>query len=60
MHGYVINEEQGSAGFGYDPLFIPNGYNNTLGVLDNSIKKELSHRSQALSLAMKVIEVILK
>lgn len=60
MHGDVINEEIGEGGFGYDPLFIPDGYENTLGILENIVKKELSHRSKALSLAMKVIEVILK
>jgi len=56
MYGDVIDEEKGDGGFGYDPLFIPNGYKNTLGVLDNSIKKKLSHRSKALSLAMKIIK----
>lgn len=60
MHGDVINEEQGNGGFGYDPLFIPDGYEKTLGILENSVKKELSHRSKALALAMKVIGVILK
>ncbi|PIF04242.1 MAG: non-canonical purine NTP pyrophosphatase [Arcobacter sp.] len=60
MYGKVIDEEKGEGGFGYDPLFIPDGYQDTLGVLDLSVKKELSHRSKALSLAMKVIDVILK
>jgi len=60
MHGDVINEEKGEGGFGYDPLFIPRGYKETLGILDNEIKKELSHRSKALSLAMKIIRVLLK
>jgi XTP/dITP diphosphohydrolase len=60
MYGDVIDEEKGDGGFGYDPLFIPEGYQNTLGILKNNIKKELSHRNKALKLAMKVIEVILK
>ena len=60
MHGNVINKEKGEGGFGYDPLFIPNGYFDTLGNLDNEVKKELSHRSKALSLCMKQIKVILK
>lgn len=60
MHGEVINEEIGEGGFGYDPLFIPDGYEKTLGILENNIKKELSHRSIALVLAMKVIRVLLK
>ena len=60
MHGDVINQEKGDSGFGYDPLFIPEGYENTLGTLENNVKRELSHRSKALALAMKVIAVILK
>ena len=60
MYGTVLDEERGEGGFGYDPLFIPKGYSETLGTLDNSIKKELSHRSRALALAMKLIGVILK
>ena len=60
MHGVVLNKEVGEKGFGYDPLFVPNGYENTLGTLDENVKKELSHRSKALFLAMKIISVILK
>ena len=60
MYGDVIDEEIGEGGFGYDPLFIPNGYDDTLGVLDGKIKKDIGHRGKALKLAMKLIEVILK
>jgi len=59
MHGEVINEEIGTEGFGYDPMFIPNGFDKTLGMLPHEIKKEFSHRSQALNLAKKVLDVIL-
>lgn len=59
MHGDVVNEEQGSEGFGYDPLFIPKGFDETLGVLPLEVKKEFSHRSQALNLAKKVLDVII-
>ena len=60
MYGEVIDEKKGEGGFGYDPIFIPNGYKDTLGILGNDIKKEISHRSKALSLAMKMIAVLLK
>jgi len=56
MHGTVIAEARGEGGFGYDPMFIPLGYDKTLGELDNEIKKKLSHRSQALALAKKIID----
>ena len=58
MHGNVINKEVGENGFGYDPIFIPNGFDKTLGELPNEIKKEFSHRSKALKLAKKVLDVI--
>jgi len=58
MHGNVINKEIGEAGFGYDPMFIPNGFDKTLGELSLEVKKEFSHRSNALKLAMKVLDVI--
>lgn len=49
MHGSVVDTPKGSGGFGYDPIFIPQGFNQTLGELSNDIKFKLSHRSQALS-----------
>jgi XTP/dITP diphosphohydrolase len=59
MHGNVINKELGEGGFGYDPMFIPNGFDKTLGELGYEAKKEFSHRTKALDLAMKVLDVIL-
>ncbi len=56
MYGNVINEKRGTKGFGYDPIFIPLGYDKTLGELGDIVKKELSHRSHALELA----KIILK
>lgn len=60
MHGKVIDEQKGEGGFGYDPMFVPNGYKETLGQLDYEIKKSFSHRTKALELAKKVFEVIFK
>ena len=58
MHGNVINKEKGEGGFGYDPMFMPKAYEKTLGELPHEVKKEFSHRSKALKLAKKVLEVI--
>jgi XTP/dITP diphosphohydrolase len=55
MYGYVIDEARGSRGFGYDPMFIPEGFNNTLGELDDEAKKRVSHRVKALNLIKKLI-----
>ena len=56
LYGEVIDKSIGDGGFGYDPLFIPKGYSETLGTLDPTIKKEISHRTKALSLAMKIVK----
>ena len=58
MHGRVISELRGEGGFGYDPIFIPLGYDKTLGELSDEIKKELSHRSKALRLAQKILKTL--
>ena len=58
MHGNVIDEARGEKGFGYDPMFIPEGFDQTLGELDHAIKEKLSHRSKALKLAKTVIETL--
>ncbi|MDY0179921.1 non-canonical purine NTP pyrophosphatase [Aliarcobacter skirrowii] len=59
MHGDAINKEVGTNGFGYDSLFIPKNFSKTLGELDFEVKQKFSHRSKALDLAKKVLDVIL-
>ena len=59
-HGDVICENRGTNGFGYDPLFIPDGYDQTFGELDESLKKTLSHRAKALKLSMIFLKSKLK
>ena len=58
MYGTAISEAIGDGGFGYDPMFIPLGFDKTLGELDDETKKKLSHRSKALSLAKKILKTI--
>jgi XTP/dITP diphosphohydrolase len=48
--GLIGPAPRGRRGFGYDPLFIPTGYNLTFGELEESIKNALSHRARALAL----------
>lgn len=55
MYGDVVAEARGEKGFGYDPMFIPEGYHDTLGELDSDVKETLSHRSKALKLTKKVL-----
>jgi len=58
MRGDVIDEARGDKGFGYDPMFIPKGFDKTLGELDEEVKKSFSHRSKALNLAKIILDVI--
>ena len=58
MHGDVIVETRGENGFGYDPIFIPYGYDKTLGELSDEVKKSISHRAKALSLAKPIIAML--
>jgi XTP/dITP diphosphohydrolase len=58
MRGDVIDEARGDKGFGYDPIFIPEGFNKTVAELDNNIKQKISHRFKALNLAKPIIEML--
>jgi XTP/dITP diphosphohydrolase len=47
--GSISTEERGTNGHGYDPVFIPEGFDLTAAELEPEIKNALSHRAQALS-----------
>jgi len=49
--GRLIQEERGDLGFGYDPLFMPDGYGKTFGELNAAAKNRISHRAAALKQA---------
>jgi len=46
--GQIINSKRGTGGFGYDPLFVPDGYDQTYAELEPKVKNEISHRGRAL------------
>ena len=58
MRGEVIDEARGDKGFGYDPMFIPKGFDKTLGELDEDIKNKFSHRTKALNLARLILAAL--
>ena len=47
--GQIAKNPQGQNGFGYDPLFLPAGYNQSFGELSAGVKNRISHRSLALA-----------
>lgn len=49
--GQIAMRPSGSNGFGYDPIFIPDGYSESFGKLSTSIKERVSHRGRALRAA---------
>ncbi len=48
VSGFITNSMQGTNGFGYDPVFIPEGFNQTFAMLPATIKNSISHRAMAL------------
>ncbi|MDI6833393.1 MAG: RdgB/HAM1 family non-canonical purine NTP pyrophosphatase [Bacteroidales bacterium] len=56
ISGQIIDHPRGNNGFGYDPIFVPDGYTKTFAEMDLDEKNKISHRSQAIH---KMIDFIL-
>lgn len=48
VNGSIIRERKGGAGFGYDPIFMPDGYSETFAEMGNDEKNKISHRARAV------------
>ena len=48
VKGEIIQEKRGGAGFGYDPIFVPEGYDLTFAELGDDVKNTISHRARAV------------
>ena len=59
-NGTIIEEERGGGGFGYDPLFIPDGQVKTFAELPLEVKNRVSHRAKALQKAWAVLSRYLR
>ena len=57
--GHITLSPAGKGGFGYDPVFIPTGYDKTFAELGEECKNRISHRAKALELAIPLLELLL-
>ncbi|MGL5937774.1 MAG: non-canonical purine NTP diphosphatase [Phocaeicola sp.] len=48
VKGEIVKQKEGVAGFGYDPLFVPEGYSETFAQLGSEVKNSISHRGEAV------------
>jgi len=56
VYGTITDKPVGDSGFGYDPIFIPNGYDRTFAEMDSNLKNKLSHRRAAIEMIKKSLE----
>ena len=55
VDGQIAEAEYGTGGFGYDPVFVPEGYDKTFAELPAETKNSISHRSRALAKLVKLL-----
>ena len=55
-NGSIATSQAGVNGFGYDPIFVPNGYNITIAEMSEEKKNSISHRSVALNKMLEYIK----
>ncbi|MFT5168212.1 MAG: XTP/dITP diphosphohydrolase [Saprospiraceae bacterium] len=56
VEGSIADSKSGIGGFGYDPIFIPDGYDQTFAVLPEDIKHQISHRARAMAKLIDFLE----
>lgn len=55
-HGHITREKRGEGGFGYDPVFVPDGYDKSFAELGTDFKNTISHRARALEELERMLE----
>lgn len=56
VKGFILKERHGHEGFGYDPLFVPEGYTESFAVLGEELKNQISHRARAVAKLMEFLK----
>jgi XTP/dITP diphosphohydrolase len=56
VHGHITKQKAGDKGFGYDPIFVPEGWQKTFAELDLEEKNKISHRGKAVSRLVKFLK----
>ena len=56
VRGQIAREKYGNGGFGYDPVFIPEGYDKTFAELPAEVKNQISHRARALAELKRILK----
>ncbi len=59
-HGKILSSKRGAGGFGYDPIFVPDGYEQTFAELPLSEKNKISHRGKAVSKMVAFLENVIR
>ncbi len=60
VEGRIAQSIRGDKGFGYDPIFVPEGHDKTFGELGESVKSQISHRSRAFRELFRMMEIVLQ
>lgn len=58
VEGEITRDKRGDSGFGYDPIFLPNGYEKTFAEMDLSEKNQISHRARAVQKLVEYLKTL--